>query len=521
MTATNVFSPAGEQRSGERQLRESANEVWFILLGLTPLYAIATWVDMRRFVWFDELFTLGIARASSLSQLWYMSLKFDSNPTPVYLLSRLSMAIFGVSPLGLRLPSILEFYAGSLAMFFYMRRKVGNWYAAVPVLMLWASRAFVYATEARPYALLFMCFSFLLLCWDSATADRPRTAALWGVGIANFGLLSAHVFAPLSLFPLLVAECVRFRRRRKPDYPLWAALLLPAVVMLTYLPLISNYQKTLIFPYEKLASASLERIGAFYYDAFDTVVHRSFWIACAAVAAIFLSRDIRTKLFSHQGLPEKTLFTLLILNPLFLNLILMPRHGWFFDRYCITSEAAIYTAIAFLLDCRWKRSRWIAALASVVMVAMVVHHDVSEVLRQPHPYNIASVAKIRPDLPLVAGDGGAFFEMNYHETAGFLKRVYYLKDREAELRYQHTTYFEDYEAMDEMKPFFHLSAAVDSYEGFVREHREFVLFGAPGLWIVSKLHADGAKVTEITPAGFQSPYSASHAIYIVEMPPKR
>jgi hypothetical protein len=537
MNPTNVASSAVEQGSSEPGLQESRNsesrnsesrnsestneesksELWVILIGLALLYAIAIWVGMRRFVWFDEIFTLDIARASSLSQLWHLSLKFDSNPTPVYLLSRLSMAIFGVNPLGLRLPSILEFFAGSLAMFFYMRRKVGTRYAAVAVLTLWGSGTFFYAIEARPYALIFMCLSFLLLSWDSAITDRTRTASLWGVGISNFGLLSAHVFAPLSLFPFLVAECVRFHRRRKPDYPLWAALLLPTVVMVTYLPLIRNYQKTLIYPHEM--QGSFQKAGAFYYYAIDTVVHHSFWIVCAAAAAVFLSRNMRTKLFSSQGLAEKTMFTLLILNPLFLNLILMWRHGSFFDRYCISSEAAIYMAAIFLLDSRWKRGRWTALLASVAMVAVMVHHDVWQVLRRPHPSNVASLANIRPDLLLVDGSGATFLEMNHHESADFLKRVYYLKDREAALLYGHTTYFEDYEAMDEMKPFFHISSAVDSYSSFVREHHEFLLFGSG--WIVPELRADGASLTEITPAGLQSPYLGSEVLYIVKMPPNR
>ena len=163
---------------------------------------------MRRFVWFDEIFTLDIARASSLSQLWRMSLKFDSNPTPVYLLSRLSMAIFGVNPLGLRLPSILEFFAGSLAMFFYMRRKVGTRYAAVAVLTLWASGTFFYAIEARPYALMFMCFSFLLLSWDGAVTDRTRTRVALGRRDLEFRLVQRSCFCAALAFPV---SCCRMR----------------------------------------------------------------------------------------------------------------------------------------------------------------------------------------------------------------------------------------------------------------------------------------------------------------------
>ena len=75
---------------------------------------------------------------------------FDCNPPTSYLLSRFSMDILGQNSLGLRLPSMVEFYLGSAAVFFYVRRKVGPAFAALSVLIVWASGIFYYAVEARP-----------------------------------------------------------------------------------------------------------------------------------------------------------------------------------------------------------------------------------------------------------------------------------------------------------------------------------------------------------------------------------
>ena len=118
------------------------------------------------------------------------------------------MTIFGVNPLGLRLPSILEFFAGSLAIFFYMRRKVGDRYAAVAVLMLWASGTFFYAIEARPYALMFMCFSFLLLCWDGAATDRTRHCVALGRRHLELRLAQRSCFCAARALPV---SCSRMR----------------------------------------------------------------------------------------------------------------------------------------------------------------------------------------------------------------------------------------------------------------------------------------------------------------------
>ena len=138
-------------------------EFWIILAALTVIYVTALYFTGQRFVWFDELCTFDIARAPSLHTLWLWVLKFDNNPPTVYLLSRLSMRIFGPTPLGLRLPSMLAFYVGSVAMLVYLRRKVGNPAAAFAVLIWWSSSSFYYAVEARVYALVFLAFRAFFL----------------------------------------------------------------------------------------------------------------------------------------------------------------------------------------------------------------------------------------------------------------------------------------------------------------------------------------------------------------------
>ncbi len=228
---TQLLASSSNRPPDKRELR-------LVLVALTILYIFAVAIGNRRYVWFDELFTLNIGRSPSLQQLWYR-LKFDCNPPAVYLLSRYSMAIFGPTPFGLRFPSMVEFYFGSIAILLYVRRKVGIAFAAFAVLLLWAAvPTLYYAVEARPYALIFLSFACLLLSWDTAIREQPRRLALFGVATSTLILVEAHVFAPFTLFAFVVAEFIRFLRRRKPDYPLWAALFVPMLGMLIYVPLI-------------------------------------------------------------------------------------------------------------------------------------------------------------------------------------------------------------------------------------------------------------------------------------------
>ena len=154
-------------------------EFWFLLSGLTLLYIFLLTIGNRRYVWNDELFTFDIARSTSLQQL-FSRVKFDIHTPTVYLLSRLSMSVFGPTPLGLRLPSMIEFYVGSMAILLYVERKASIAFAGVAVLMLWvAAPTLYYAVEARPYALVFASFACLLLSWDTAIrGSTPWSCAL-------------------------------------------------------------------------------------------------------------------------------------------------------------------------------------------------------------------------------------------------------------------------------------------------------------------------------------------------------
>jgi Dolichyl-phosphate-mannose-protein mannosyltransferase len=500
------------QSSEARPPSESSYELWGMLATLTVLYVAAVLVANRRFVWFDELFTLDIAKAKSIPQMWMLSRRFDFQLPAGYLLSRLSMKVFGESKLGLRFPSMLEFYVGSMVLFVYVRRKVGITYAATALLILWMGETFPYATEARPYALLLMFFSILLLCWDVATHSENRSLALWGAAIANLGMLSAHFFAPLSLFPFLAAEAVRFRRTRKPDFALWTALLLPTLSFVFYIPPLGRYA-ALYFP--SLFEASWSRIPRFYYDAIDVIGVALFLVV---FAALLVPQDK-----SHATIApgwrreELVLLGCVLLNPILLNILLMWKHGAFWDRYAITTEAIMYIGIPMLLGLRLSGNRLAGYTAAAILLVFCVQADIWLIVTKPSPQDASVLAPIRRDLPLVAAGGVTFFEMNHHEKPDILSRLYFLKDRSVAMEYTHTNLFEDRGFGDGMKPYFPISAQVVSYQDFIRQHREFLVFGtydAPEEWLLQKLDDDGAQLTWL--GTYQVPYVDTD-LYLVDL----
>ncbi len=500
-----------EQTSEARFPSKSSYELWSVLAALTVLYVVAVLAANWRFVWFDELFTFDIAKAKSIPQMWMLSRKFDFQLPAGYVLSRISMKLLGDGKLGLRFPSMLEFYVGSMLLFFYVRRKVGIAYAAAAVLILWMGETFPYATEARPYALLMMFFSMLLLCWDVATSAGKRALALWGAAIANLGMLSAHVFAPLSLLPFLGAEAVRFQRTRKPDFALWTALLLPTVSIAFYIPLFKDYT-AIYFP--SLFEASWSRIPHFYYDAIDVIGVALF---LAVFAALLVPRDKSRLTVSGWRREELVLLGCVLLNPVLLNILLMRSHGAFWDRYAITTEAVMYIGIAILLGLRLHGNRLAGYTAATVLLVFCVQADVWLVVSKPSLQDASILAPIRRDLPLVAASGVTFFEMNHHEKPDILSRLYFLKDRSVAMEYTHTNLFEDRGFGDGMKPYFPISAKVASYADFIHQHHEFLVLGtydAPEEWLLQKLDDDGAQLTWL--GTYQVPYVDSN-LFLVDL----
>lgn len=462
---------------------------------ITVLYGLLISLRIHKNLWYDELVTYYISKAPTLHQLFHLIPKWDENPPAVYLATRLSMTVFGDNIIAVRLPSAIEFYITGLMLFLYARRKLGYAYAAIPFLIFcYCPTFFRYSVEVRPYASLCMFFSVLLLCWDIATTERHRWA-LWGVAIANVGMLESHVFATLSLFAFFVAEFVRFRSTRKPDYGLWAALLIPTVLVVTYLPLFANFEPTL-FPYA--FQASPRRVPIFFWHALFPV---ALGLILAAALAWFVSKK-KPVLGKAKGLrmADLALFATLLVNPILLEIAMIHRVFW--DRYCLTTVLAIYVLIAALLAWRLRFNKYAGWTATVALTCLILVQRIAlpvehQLVHGSPPDYMAALARVRPDLPLVDASGVAFLQMDHYGYPEIVSRLYYLLGGSAAIEYAHATIFEGF---GKLRQDFPIRATVERYPDFIRKHHEFLVFGAPWWpedWLLKKLAADGARIEAI------------------------
>ncbi len=470
---------------------------------LSVLYCVLIGLQIHRRVWFDELLTYYIAKAPNLSRVTYLVKLWDLNPALLHWLAHGSLVLTGGKMVGVRLPSVVAFYFASLLLYLYSARKLSHAFAPAPVLILWYGPILLYATEARPYALLTCFFCAVLLLRDVAISGRRGGWILAGVGLSSSGLLLAHVLAPLSLLPFFAAEIWRLRERRKPDYALWTALFLPLLLIISYQPFVRNYETITYYPFA--FQATPRKLLSFYGHVFSGVAVPACAILLAGLAA---TKGKWTWRVSSWPLSEKVLVATLVLVPLLLDLVMMYGHAPFWGRYCITSVVALYFLLALLLSDGLSRRATagyfaVSAACLVLIVGRVIVPVVQDRLH-PSPANAAFLENVRPDLPIVAASGMTFVEMGQYEAPRLSSRLFYLLDRSAAIQFSHATIFED---LGDFQKAFGLSGHVESYNAFIHDHRDFLVFGTlnyPEDWLLRKLANDRAL---IVPLGtYETPY---------------
>ncbi|HMF76905.1 MAG TPA: glycosyltransferase family 39 protein [Bryobacteraceae bacterium] len=474
------------------------------LLGLVAFYLLVTAVMAMRQLWHDELFTYYIAQAPSLGRLWE-EIHLDLNPPLLYLATRGSLALLGDHPYAVRLPSILAFLAGSLCLYVWVARRLRPSYGLLAMLAFWSTPFFNYAAEARPYGLIIGFFGMAALAYQNAVqpARRARSTAL--LGAAVLGMMLSHLFAVFYLAPFGFAELVRLYRRRKPDWSLWTALVIPAFFPFIYIPLVARFEGS-VFPVA--FQASLHRIASFY---FVNIKPEGPVLLIALCAALLIAFRRERSTIPDKVLPRgwETAFILGALAiPAVINLVLMRSHGAFFDRYGSPAAFGLALGMVFFIAAYTNVSRLAAVAAGCVLLLYIPAENVlstaAQLLHRHSASATAPIDAVEPELPLVAASGLTFLEMDKYASPGLAARLYYLTDTQFAIQYAHATIFE---GIPVLKRYFPIRAGVEPFRQFIQLHRKFLVLGTPGYpedWLLRKLMADGDELKYL--GDFPGPY---------------
>jgi uncharacterized membrane protein len=450
-------------------------------------------IPIQRPLWFDELYTYYIAAAPDLRTLFAEITQIDLNPPMIYLVTRGWQQIFGVGETVTRIPSVVAFFLAALGFYRFLRPRMGATWAAASMLLFWCTPYFRYATELRPYALLLFFFSIALVSWDHARQGSGRTVALAGILFGGIGMMLCHVVAIFSLGAICLAELVRQWRVRRVDWAIWSCLLLPGCLLAVYVPIL-HAVATVLYP--PTFQAGPRKIAVFFARAALGII-LPFGLATAAAVIVSKFRWSRLRDLRRIQAPDFALAAGLLSTPFILNLLMARDHGAFFERYAITCAVLISVLAVLLLGQLSAFSPSAGVALSVVFLSTGLWINLYEPLviaRQVFP----RMDTIRPDLDFVVSGGTGFLEIDHYEDSNFLRRVYYLTDRDAAATFAHATNFE---VIAVLKQYFPIRANVSTYRDFVRQHSHFLVLadiGFPEEWLCRKLQHDGALLTPIS-----------------------
>lgn len=474
---------------------------WILILTLGPLYAFAIHQHIKP-LWYDELFTYYISNAPSFRQMILWTHQVDLNPPLYYILARFVFHLWHPSAWAVRLPALILYFTAALSAYKFVSTRSNSLYGFLSAVLILGSTYNYYAVEARPYALLVGFLGVAAVSWQiTSREDQPRRwlAILFFV-VAAFCMLLSHVLGMIAYGAFMVGELARFFVRRRADWPLWTAILLPLLSYFSYRPLLQSHS---VGVYPPAYQASIEALYQDYSHMWNDIAP---FLAIAMIVIILIgykgSMPVRCERTAQPIFPEVAFAINLVLVPMEVIVLFMRSHSQFFPRYGISSVFGVAILIPYLIAWWTAGSRHAALIASAAFTLGIIRPaSAARILQahlQPPPiYSSLSgrieepLSKIDPGLPFVDSSGLTFLEMDNREDSLFLSRVYFLVDPQAAMEYAHANGFNNLAAI---KRIFPVRANVEQYDRFISDHRKFIVLGtysSPDDWLLRKLVADG------------------------------
>ncbi|SPP63659.1 glycosyltransferase family 39 protein [Nitrospira lenta] len=424
-------------------LSEVCERHWVLLLGvLAIVYFVATSVlAMRKPLWNDELFTYFIAQATTPASIWdALYTGADQNPYPFYLLTRLSLAVFGVSEWALRFPEMVGVWMAAVCLFFLVKSRSSALYGFTAMMGLLVTNAQFYSYEARPYGLVLGFAAMAWACWAAAAEGKGRPWSLIGLWGSLGAAVGSHYYAVFVFVPLGIAECVRLYRNRRLDWPLWAAIvggLLPLAFLWPLIQQARGYSRGF------WATPSWKGIPDTYSMLLmpAPLLFMLLLITAGVVAYLQQGGRARTPAPALPVIPDHEWAAALAFAalPVIGVAVTLCTTGAFTPRYVLPTVLGISALVALTLF-RLCNGR---ALLGVVGIAIAVVGFVMLTVRA-FPYTAASavgpVAEFltvttTEELPIVVSDPHNFMMLAHYAPGDLSSRLVYLADPEASLRH--------------------------------------------------------------------------------------
>ena len=383
--------------------------------------------DVRRPIWYDEIFSREISRLSPRTIWLALSQSVDNQPFPFYLITHYSQQLFGDTLFALRFPQTLGFACMGVCIYLFLRRRVQPLCALATAILPLSTRIGYYATEGRPYGFVLGFCGLILVCWQAAAERRNRIWALPGLALSVAGAVSSHYFAVLILVPIGMAELVRSYQNRRLDVGVSVAIMSGLAILLAFLPHIAATQ---IYKDRFWAKPSLDGLT----ESFQLSLPIIFIAAASLIIAAFAESHARDRAGRapssfplHEGVAAAGLFLL----PL-IALGAASFTGVFFYRYVLATVVGSAILCGIGVDWVSLRVRAGGILFVVCMVCLFGGWSFSRLApwrMDPHPPLPALFrSAAQSPLPVVATYANVFLETYYRGDPSLNSHFWCLAD---------------------------------------------------------------------------------------------
>jgi hypothetical protein len=155
-----------------------------------------------------------------------------------------------------RVPSIIGGLCAALCIYRISRRRFEMPVAILAFGTTLASPLFVYAVQARQYALITCLLAATLALWDTLSIQTGRYwLRLLGIWAALAGCVSLHFYGIVAVGTVVLCEILWTLSNRKLRLPVWAVFAAVVPVFLAWLPLAKHLRQI----------SAVDQVGSHFY----------------------------------------------------------------------------------------------------------------------------------------------------------------------------------------------------------------------------------------------------------------
>jgi hypothetical protein len=503
----------------ERAYAHLAKHARVIVTLLLIYVAVASVIQANhRPFWFDEVFTVTIARLPSMGDVWQaLKTSTDVNPPGFYVAERFLASLVTDERVGYRLASIVTVPLACLCLFSFTRRDtdpvVGCIAAVFPLMTVFYS---MFAIEARPYGLMACFLALAAVAWQRAWTPMWSFA----LALALMAAISVHYYALFALVPFVVAELTRVVFERRIRTTVWIAFGAAAFSLLLYWPLITSLRLAYGGQYYWAKASVFRAIAS--YDEYMSLITVGAMLGIVAVLSgalvVYVARTLMPRADDPIPPDIPPANCVLALGLLWLPWIALVAAkltgGGFAARYTIS--AALGLALSASYVSYWLGRRASALMLMCLLTAFASKETVFWALewygRNNQRINVAAFDRLMQQappevLPVVVSNGLDFVPLAYYAPPDSARRLVMLLDRQAARDQTGTDSVEvDVEGLKRYMP-----VNVQSYGDFEASNHRFLLYASPGHgeWWQARLLRDGFTMTTIAAEGSRVLYRVS------------